>query len=77
MERLAFQADDEAPARASVHGEAETVVRLEARILVWRSALEIASDPTHFHYRYRRRLEENGNPIRERSWAESIPRDHQ
>jgi uncharacterized protein len=77
MERLAFQADDEAPARASVHGEAETVVKLEGRTLVWRSDLGIASDPTHFHYRYRRTLEEDGRRVRERSWEESIPRDHQ
>jgi uncharacterized protein len=77
MERLTFQADDDDPAHPSMRGEAETVVNLEGRTLTWRSSLRIASDDTRFHYRYRRALEEDGRRIRERSWEESVPRDHQ
>jgi putative CocE/NonD family hydrolase len=77
MERLAFEADDLDPATASVRGEAETMVQLEGRRLVWRAELGLTSDATRFHYRFRRTLEENGRQIRERSWEESVPRDHQ
>jgi hypothetical protein len=44
---------------------------------VWRGELSIASDATHFHYRFRRTLSENGRTVRERGWEASIPRDHQ
>jgi uncharacterized protein len=77
MERLRFEANDDDPARTSALGEAETVVSLESRRLVWRSRLELTSDPTAFHYRYRRELEEDGRPIREREWEATFPRDHQ
>jgi uncharacterized protein len=77
MERLRFEANDEDPARASALGEAETVVSLQQRRLVWRSRLELASDATTFHYRYRRELEEDGRLIRERAWEATFPRDHQ
>lgn len=77
LERLAFEADDDDPARASARGEAATVVSLQGRRVVWRSELELRSDPAAFHYRYRRELEENGGVIRHRRWKESIPRDHQ
>jgi hypothetical protein len=77
MERLRFEANDDDPARASALGEAETVVSLDSRRLVWRSRLELASDPTAFHYRFRRELEEDGRPIREREWEATFPRDHQ
>jgi putative CocE/NonD family hydrolase len=77
MERLRFEADDDDPARASTLGEAETVVSLDNRRLVWRSRLELTSDAMAFHYRYRRELEEDGRPIREREWEATFPRDHQ
>jgi hypothetical protein len=77
MERLEFEADDEDPARASALGEAETVVSLQQRRLVWRSRLELTSDATTFLYRYRRELEEDGRVIRQRDWEAPYPRDHQ
>jgi transposase len=77
LERLAFEVGDDAPARASARGEAETVVSLDKRTLLWRSDLELRSDGEAFHYRYRRELHENGRPIRERRWEERFPRDHQ
>jgi putative CocE/NonD family hydrolase len=76
-ERLEFDADDARPAESAARGHAETVVQLDRRRLVWRADLELTSDATHFHYRFRRTLEENGHQVRERSWEESVPRDHQ
>jgi hypothetical protein len=77
MERLIFEAGDDDPAHASVVGAAETVAEIEGRTLVWRSHLSIASDAAHFHYRYRRELDENRRRIRQRTWEEAVPRDHQ
>lgn len=77
MERLVFQADDQDPASSSARGEGRAVVRLEGRTLTWSVDLDLRSDATHFHYRYRRRLHQDGSLLRERHWEESIPRDHQ
>jgi putative CocE/NonD family hydrolase len=77
LERLTFEADDADPATASARGDAETVITLGGRTLVWRSQLELRSDATSVHYRYRRELHEDGRPIRERRWQETFPRDHQ
>ncbi len=63
------------PSRASVNSEYSTEVRLEDRLLKWTGLLEFSSDAENFHYRYTRRLEENGEVLREKHWNEVIPRD--
>jgi hypothetical protein len=76
-EAMTYRVHDDHPEAASVRGDAETVIELEGRTLVWRCLLEISSDATHFGYRFRRELLENGRAVREREWKERVPRDHQ
>lgn len=76
-ERMAFTVRDDDPAHASALGVNETTVELPERTLTWRGELDLRSDPTHLDYRYRRRLREDGRLLRERTWEERIPRDHQ
>jgi glutamyl/glutaminyl-tRNA synthetase len=45
--------------------------------LQWQAELSFSSDRQDFHYRYVRRLYENGELLREKRWSEKIPRDHQ
>ena len=42
--------------------------------LKWNGILDFTRDEKTFFYRYKRILEENGNVIREKKWAEDIPR---
>jgi predicted acyl esterase len=76
-ERMSYRIDDAQPQTASVLGEAETEIQLDGRHLVWRGSLEVSSDATHFRYRFRRELLDGGELVRERTWEERVPRDHQ
>jgi predicted acyl esterase len=78
-ERLRWTVEESRPANATCHGESITTVHQDdqGRELVWRGTLEIASDETMFHYRYRRTLDVNGERLREREWRDDVPRDHQ
>jgi hypothetical protein len=76
-EAMRARVHDDHPELASMEGEAETVIELEGRTLVWRGRLDLSSDPTHFDYHYRRELVENGRIVRDREWHERIPRDFQ
>jgi predicted acyl esterase len=76
-ERMAYRVRNDDPADASVTAVNVTTVEQPGRRIVWRGTLEIASDATHFDYRYRRELKENDRSIREREWRRRIPRDHQ
>jgi hypothetical protein len=63
--------------RAAVEGEAESIERLHDRVLTYRGQLELASDPTTFHYAAARSLWRDGLLLRTRTWQEDIPRDLQ
>ena len=76
-ERMAHTVRDDDPARASVLAVNHTTVDLPSRTVTWRGELDLRSDPTHLHYRYRRQLHEDGRLLRERTWEERIARDHQ
>ena len=52
-------------------------VELPGRKLVWDAELSFRSDRENFYYSYRRRLTENGKPVREKTWNQTIPRDYQ
>ena len=60
-----------------MHGSHEIEVTLPERSLLWQAELEFSSDRENFHYRYTRRLLENGELLREKTWEEIIPRDFQ
>jgi uncharacterized protein len=77
IEYLRFKVSDHRPDRAAALGEGDLDVTLPGRTVTWRTRLSLRSDFERFHYRFRRILAEDGRVIRERTWNESIPRDHQ
>jgi uncharacterized protein len=76
-EYLRFKVEDERPDRAAALGEGDILVTLPGRTLAWQTRLSLRSDAEYFHYRFTRRVDENGRLIRERKWTESVPRDFQ
>ena len=76
-EELSYGASDEHPDISSFRGNAETKVSLKARVVNFKSNIELHSDAKNFYYHYQRELFENGRLIRTKSWDETIPRDHQ
>jgi putative CocE/NonD family hydrolase len=77
QETIRYEVDDNRPAEAKMTGTHRIEVDLPGRRLVWEAELDFRSDRENFYYSYYRRLTENGKPVREKSWKETIPRDHQ
>jgi hypothetical protein len=76
-ETIRHSVSDSAPANAKVLGTHKMAVDLPGRKLVWEAELSFMSDRENFHYRYRRRVSENGALLREKIWTRTIPRDYQ
>jgi hypothetical protein len=77
FETIRYELNDHAPADAKVTGSHRMEVELPGRKLVWEAELSFTSDHDNFHYSYYRRLTENGKPVREKTWKQTIPRDYQ
>jgi len=77
LENLTYEIEDDHPAVNAVHGEAETTFKLRDRILVWRGHLSVTSDEKNFFYKYTRELKRDGKMLKQKTWQETIPRDHQ
>ena len=77
IERLSYHVDDHDPAHASVRGKAIMEAEVPERHLRWHHVVEVRGYEEAFDYRYRRELHENDELVRERTWEERIPRDHQ
>ncbi len=77
FETIRYEIKDDAPADAKVLGTHRMEVELPGRKLVWDAELSFRSDRENFYYSYRRRLTENGKPVREKTWNQTIPRDYQ
>ena len=75
-ENLIHEANDDDPARASALGETSYRIVQGDRELIFSGNLSLRSDSEFFYYEYTRRLTENGEPLRERTWTEKIPRNH-
>jgi hypothetical protein len=60
-----------------VRGEYAITVTLPDRTLTWQSEVELRSDLQSFHYLSKRRLLKDGALVREKTWQDTIPRDHQ
>jgi hypothetical protein len=75
-EEMAHEAQDNDPAKASVTGKTRYTVELEERTLTIEGDLSFTSDGKNFFYTYTRRVLENGKLIKEKTWKETIPRDH-
>jgi hypothetical protein len=77
VETIVHEASDDHPEATSVRGDYRTTVELPERTLVWEARASLRSDLESFHLSYTRRLLRDGALVRERTWQETIPRDHQ
>jgi len=76
-ETIVHETSDDHPEKTSVSGKHRLEVELDGRLLIWESELLFRSDLENFYYTYTRRLLENGTPLREKTWQDTIPRDYQ
>jgi putative CocE/NonD family hydrolase len=76
-EQMSYVAADAKPAVSEVHGEGSTTIELPGRTLLWSVVLNLRSDAQNFYYHFERHLTENGKPLRDKIWDETIPRDYQ
>jgi hypothetical protein len=77
FEGITYFADDNHPESSSVQGEAQIAIALKEHTLTWQGHLTLSSDLRNFYYKYTRQLFKDGQPVREKTWEEVIPRDHQ
>jgi hypothetical protein len=77
LERITYLADDKHFESSSAEGEAEIALALREQTLTWKGHLSLTSDAKNFYYKYTRQLLRNGEPIKHKTWEETIPRDHQ
>jgi len=77
LEKLTYWADDNHPETSAIVGEADTTIEFKDRVLVWRGRLNLSSDTRNFFYKYTRELLKDGQPVKKKTWEETIPRDHQ
>jgi predicted acyl esterase len=76
-EDLTYDADDAHPEISAVQGEAKSVFELKGRVLTWQGHLSVTTDQKNFYYRYTRELFKDGQMVKQKTWQETIPRDHQ
>ncbi len=76
-ESLSWDIDDAHPETSAVQGEAKSVFELKGRVLTWQGHLSVTTDPKNFYYRYTRELLKDGQMVKQKTWQETIPRDHQ
>jgi uncharacterized protein len=77
LEQLTYVLNDANPAVNTIHGEAESIYTLSGRVLSWRGHLSVSSDEKNFFYEYTRELLKDGQLLKQKTWKEVIPRDHQ
>jgi putative CocE/NonD family hydrolase len=71
---IRWVANDERPSRARVEADTSIEMLSAGESLVWRGELELWSDESEMHYRYRRTLSRDGRTLRERRWSRDLPR---
>ncbi len=76
-DEIVYEAQDAHPEAASVTSDMKRIVKLEGRDLVWQGLLDFRSDRENFYYTYTRRLFEDDELLRAKTWKETIPRDYQ
>ena len=77
VEKVVHEVEDARPEAASVRAQYETTLKLGERVLRFENQVEIVGDPARFNYSCIKRLFEDGALVREKRWAEAIPRDFQ
>ena len=53
------------------------VFTLKGRMLTWRGHLLVTTDQKNFYYKYTRELLKDGQMLKQKTWEETIARDHQ
>ncbi len=76
-EGITYLADDNHPETSSVQAEAEILMALKQQTLRWQGHLTLSSDAKNFYYKYTRELLKDGQLFKQKTWEETIPRDHQ
>ena len=71
-----YWVQDDHPEAASLNAEASVTWQLEDRVLVWKSIYDMTSDKDNFYYSLKRELYKDDALIREKTFKETIPRDH-
>jgi hypothetical protein len=77
LERITYLADDNHPELSSAEGECEITMALKSQTLIWKGHLTLSSDAHNFYYKYTRQLLKDGQSLKQKTWEETIPRDHQ
>jgi hypothetical protein len=77
LERVTYLADDNHPEVSSAEGECEITIALKSQTLLWKGHLTLSSDGHNFYYKYTRKLLKDGQSLKQKTWEETIPRDHQ
>jgi putative CocE/NonD family hydrolase len=72
-----YEVNDAQPELASTSGSNDFRVQLPERDLLWHVEWNLRSDRTNFYYLLKRELLENGKVVREKTWKDTVPRDHQ
>lgn len=75
-EEITHTTNDQNPAASNVRSVYTTTVTLPTRELRWEGHLDFSSDRQNFYYSYTRKLFENQTLIKEKTWKETILRDH-
>ncbi len=73
-ERNLYRVDEDQPSDAGFRGDASHRIEMPGRVVELRTTLEVRSDARSFHVVFTRRILENDLLLRERQWAEEIPR---
>lgn len=76
-EAIVHKTSDTHPENTAMIGTHRLEVTLPNRIILWEAELSFTSDFENFYYEYLRRVSENGEVVREKTWKDKIPRDFQ
>jgi hypothetical protein len=76
-DEIEFRTSDENPAVTSVRGRFQLTQELVGRSLVFEQKTTFRSNEVNFDLMITRTVSENDQPVAQRSWHETIPRDHQ
>jgi hypothetical protein len=77
QERIEHRTSDQHPESTSMSGDFEIKMELGNRVLLLEGESVFSSDLDNFYLKYTRRLSENGELLRERTWSKTFARDHQ
>ena len=76
-ERYQWDVNDDAPANARFQGERRNVFTISGNEIDLSTLARIESDATYFHITFTKTLRQNGGLVREKTWADHIPRRYQ